>query len=173
MRYVTVPGIDGSDQNHWQTLWERDLPADRFSPNSWDVPDAGEWLGALHRELTGPTIVVAHSLGCLTTAAAMIDRREIVGALLVAVPDPSGPNFPGVANGFEIAHGRLHVPATVVASSNDPYCSLEFAQHMAERWGATFVDAGACGHLNSDSGLGAWPVGRVILDQLVAATSAG
>ncbi len=40
--YVMVPGIGGSDDAHWQTLWERrwgDEIAVRIEPSSWSQPD--------------------------------------------------------------------------------------------------------------------------------------
>jgi predicted alpha/beta hydrolase family esterase len=40
---------------------------------------------------------------------------------------------------------------------------------MAQAWGSGFVDAGARGHLNGDSGLADWPEGRALLDALRAA----
>jgi predicted alpha/beta hydrolase family esterase len=51
----------------------------------------------------------------------------------------------------------------VVASADDPYCSPLAAQHLAERWGASCINLGAHGHLNTDSGLGDWPQGRALL----------
>jgi predicted alpha/beta hydrolase family esterase len=38
---------------------------------------------------------------------------------------------------------------------------------MARDWGARFVDAGARGHLNGESGLGDWPEGRELLNELL------
>jgi hypothetical protein len=54
----------------------------------------------------------------------------------------------------------------VVASNDDPYCSLERARHMARDWGSTFSVLGARGHVNSESGLGDWPEGLAMLEQL-------
>ena len=55
---------------------------------------------------------------------------------------------------------RLPFPATVIASSDDPYVTLARARAFAAAWGAAFVDAGALGHINAASGLGDWPAGR-------------
>ena len=51
----------------------------------------------------------------------------------------------------------------VVASEDDPYVDFVRAVSIAEAWGAHFVSAGRCGHINSASGLGDWPLGRRIL----------
>jgi len=61
----------------------------------------------------------------------------------------------------------LPFKSTLVASRNDPYCSFERAQTFAQAWGSGLVDAGALGHINADSGLGAWPHGLVWLNQLI------
>ncbi len=58
---------------------------------------------------------------------------------------------------------RLPFPSTVVASSNDPYVSLERARYFAQCWGSQFVDLGAAGHINTASGLGDWPAGVALL----------
>jgi predicted alpha/beta hydrolase family esterase len=60
----------------------------------------------------------------------------------------------------------LPFPSIVVASTDDPYGSVEFAQSCAQAWGSRFVDAGARGHINADSGLGDWPEGYALLRQL-------
>ena len=38
---------------------------------------------------------------------------------------------------------------------------------QTKAWGAQFIDHGACGHINADSGLGDWPEGRALLRSLV------
>ncbi|MEV6949794.1 alpha/beta hydrolase [Streptomyces sp. NPDC051172] len=40
------------------------------------------------------------------------------------------------------------------------------ARGFGARWEARWHLAGACGHLNSASGLGSWPHGRELLDSL-------
>ena len=52
-------------------------------------------------------------------------------------------------------------PAVVVASSDDPYCTLDRARHFASSWGATFAEAGSVGHINTVSGHGPWPEGAM------------
>lgn len=169
-----MPGYGGSGADHWQTHWERDLPATRFRPGSWDEPDARGWADALAgavRDGDGPVVLVAHSLGCLTVASWLGERGpgEVVGALLVAVPDPSGPAFPAAATagGFRAVRRRLPVPVTVVASDDDPYAAAGWTRDLAAVWGADLVGIGAVGHVNGASGLGAWPVGRKVLRRLV------
>ena len=52
---ITLPGLGGSGDTHWQTLWERtDARFTRFQPASWDQPDLHDWErkdGALRRSI--------------------------------------------------------------------------------------------------------------------------
>ena len=61
---------------------------------------------------------------------------------------------------------RLPFPSIVVASTDDRYIDVATARRYAEGWGSRFVDVGPLGHINSDSGLGMWPAGRALLEQL-------
>ena len=62
---------------------------------------------------------------------------------------------------------RLPFPSIVVASTNDEYMTLERAQQVAQAWGSRLVNVGALGHINSASGLGLWPQGHALLQELV------
>jgi predicted alpha/beta hydrolase family esterase len=61
---------------------------------------------------------------------------------------------------------KLDFPAIVVASSDDPYVSIERARQFAQSWGAQIVEIGAHGHINGDSGLGDWPEGLMLAREL-------
>jgi hypothetical protein len=62
---------------------------------------------------------------------------------------------------------RLPFDAILVGSENDPYCCLARAQAMAQDWGARWVNLGAHGHINAESGLGDWPQGHALLQTLM------
>ena len=95
--------------------------------------------------------------------------KKIKAAFLVAVADPSGPAFPSVVVGFEAVPMRqLPFPALIVASSDDPYGSPEFSRRCARTWGTALTEVGPKGHINSASGLGAWPEGRALLQSLLS-----
>jgi len=171
---IVLPGIGGSDAGHWQSLWQgSDRTWIRMKPTSWDTPDLAGWLAALERSLDEarePVILIAHSLACLLVVHWARHRRNIVhGAFMVAVPDPSGPKFPREARSFEHPPRMpLPFPALVVASTNDPYGSVQYARDCARFWQAGFVSAGALGHISSDSGLGEWRQGRDLLEAFCA-----
>jgi predicted alpha/beta hydrolase family esterase len=60
---------------------------------------------------------------------------------------------------------KLPFPSIVVASSNDEHVSLERARAFAQAWGSRFVEIGAAGHINADSGYGEWPEGEKMLTE--------
>ncbi len=170
---LMVPGIGDSGPGHWQTLWmQRFHHWKRVQQRDWDHPVLEEWLRGLDAamaEQPHPSVLIAHSMGCLLVAhwakRASVPMRA---ALLVAPPDPQGPAFPPAARGFEtVPSGRLPFPSLVVASHNDPFGSVDYAKRCAAHWGSAFVEAGAIGHINAESGLGEWPAGRALLDRLL------
>jgi hypothetical protein len=113
-------------------------------------------------------VLVAHSLGCLLTVHWALETRLTAhAALLVGVPNPDRPSFPLEIRGFSPLPMRpLPFASIVVASSDDPYGSLEFARACAAAWGSRFVSVGAAGHINTASGYGEWPEGLQLLAQL-------
>lgn len=172
MRTVILPGIGGSDDQHWQSLWERDSPEfRRFEPSSWDAPDFDDWSIALDRAVGGePAILVAHSLSCLLAVHwAAAHPGRVAGLFPVAAPDPMGPRFPPQAGAFASGlDARPSVPALLVTSDDDPYCSAGRAETFADAWRIPRVSVGNRGHLNTASGLGAWSEGRHLLTAFVA-----
>lgn len=115
-----------------------------------------------------PVVLVAHSLGCLLVAAwasVSLHTAGVRGALLVAPGDVEveGGPVPPLPGWRPIVRQRLPFPSVLVASRNDPYCTLARARDMAHDWGAEWVDLGSRGHLNAESGLGDWPEGRQLI----------
>lgn len=169
---LIVPGIGGSGPAHWQSLWEASEPSfQRVEMPSWDRPDLEGWLTALSSAVGaagGEPVVVAHSLGCLAVAHHAARGGPARAALLVAPPDPECPMFPDAARSFApLPLARLPFRTRVVASRNDPYSRLEFAERCARAWGSELVDVGQAGHINAESGLSAWPAGRALLADLL------
>lgn len=163
-----VPGIGGSGPEHWQSRWEASYGGRRLAPSSWDEPDPADWQRALTALVAEDDVVVAHSLGCLAVATWLGAGGRCAGVLVVAVPDPHGPSFPAAAAGFTTSRVALSVPAVLVASTDDPYADVAYAEEVAVAWDATLVVAGARGHLNAASGLGDWPEGQALLAELRA-----
>ena len=113
-------------------------------------------------------ILVAHSLACLVVAHWVAGpHTPVKAAMLVAVPNPNGPNFPQEAVGFSVTpQQKFPYPSLVVASTDDPYGTFEYTSGLAGVWGSELVNMGNCGHINSSSGLGAWDAGYALLTKL-------
>lgn len=179
--YVIVPGIGGSDDAHWQTLWERQWGSEtalRIEPASWSHPDLQDWVEAIARAVEvvesrdHDVVLIAHSLGCWAASEWLqqANHRYPRGVLLVAPPDPTSEAFPAdAASTFVSVTARpLPCPSMVVASTNDPYCDLRVAEEIARSWGSDLRVVGGLGHLNSASGVGEWPAARELLDQVAS-----
>ena len=172
-----LPGWLNSDPGHWQSEWERRHGDVRVEQDDWEWPRRGDWMARLDEVLQNdvrlgdvPALLVAHSLGCQLVASwaqHSSHTARVAGALLVAPPDTEREDMPPQLHNWQpIRRPRLPFPAIVVASSDDPFCQPERAAGMAADWGAEFMIAGALGHLNTASGLGAWPEGRALLKRL-------
>lgn len=170
---LVLPGIGNSGPAHWQSLWEAAEPSfERVEMPSWDEPEREAWVSALARAVEaarGPVVIVAHSLGCLAVAHFAARGGRLKAALLAAVPDPDGASFPSEARSFgPVPLSPLGFPSRIVASENDPYASVAFAERCAIAWGSELTQIGRAGHINAQSGLGDWPVGRQLLASLLA-----
>lgn len=180
---LIVPGWSSSGPDHWQSRWERNLStARRVEQDDWIKPDRDRWVGRLIAEAAGsarPVVLIAHSLGVATVvhAAAKLPAGIVAGAFLVAPADveeaadwpvTQGEIFSSVESGFApLPEAPLPFPAALVASSNDPYCRLDRARHLANCWHARLIEAGAAGHINAHSGHGPWPEGLLHLGGLL------
>jgi len=170
---LVLPGYGDSGPEHWQSLWEAaDASLRRVVQRDWLAPTLAEWRETLDRAIAAcdrPPILLAHSLGCALVAHwARQAPRPVAGALLVAPADTDmvALVIDAVASFAPVPLEPLPFPSIVVASSDDPYVTLERAQIFARAWGSRFVAIGAAGHVNADSGHGDWSLGYRLLDEL-------
>ena len=171
---LILPGWLDSGPGHWQSLWEQRNHYTRVQQHDWSRPLRGDWLARLEDEVIDreeQAVLVAHSLGCVLAAAWAAHSRhagKVRGALLVAPCDTERADLREVLRSWApMPLARLPFATVVVASRDDPYCDFERARAFAKAWGAQFIDHGACGHINADSGLGSWPEGHVLLQDLM------
>ncbi|WP_144156706.1 RBBP9/YdeN family alpha/beta hydrolase [Paraburkholderia sp. BCC1885] len=166
-KVLVLPGYMNSGEGHWQTRWEAlHTRFERVQMPDWDHPVRDEWCRTLDAAVaasTGPLAFAAHSLGCLTVAfwaaqyATSESLAKVTGALLVAPPDPAGPEFPPELSAYAtVPMVALPFPSILVASTDDPYAGIPFARACATAWGSSWREIGARGHINADSGLGDW-----------------
>ncbi len=177
MTLIIVPGLHSSGPEHWQSRWERERDdCIRADLGVWDNPNPVVWIARLARTVgdhDGPSVLVAHSLGCLAVAWWANGRGDpaskVLGALLVAPPDPEREGADARLRRFApVPRQPLPFPAIVVASRNDPYATITRSKEMAANWSARFHDAGDIGHINVSSGLGSWSEGQELVKELLA-----
>jgi uncharacterized protein len=171
---LLLPGWENSGPQHWQTLWEQRHCYVRVEQHDWITPLRGDWLARLEDMVLAcdePAVLVAHSLGCILTAAWSAlskNTHRVKAALLVAPGDVERPEVRAqIPTWSPIELRTLAFPGVLLASRDDPYCDFERARLFAYAWGAQFMDYGACGHINADSGLASWPEGHVLLQDLM------
>jgi predicted alpha/beta hydrolase family esterase len=181
LNVLLLPGWLNSGPSHWQSLWQATHGYQRVEQHDWERPLRGDWIARLEDVVltqsavsaenaarTGkppaPLTLVAHSLGCLLVAAWAAHSRNthlVQCAMLVAPGDVEREELrPVLTSWSPVAMQKLPFKSVLLGSRNDPYCSLERAQTFGQAWGADWVDYGECGHINGDSGLGAWADGH-------------
>ncbi len=172
---LIVPGLGHSGPGHWQQRWVEKIRNARFvEQDEWDTPTLAGWLEKLEHAImmaTRPVVLVGHSLGVHAIIAAnqTLTDTKVKGAFLVAPPDvDEHPDVPVEVSPFRgLSHDPLKFPSMTVASSNDPYCTIERAAEMAATWGSDFHIAGDMGHINAESGHGPWPEGLLMFTRLM------
>lgn len=89
-------------------------------------------------EKFGDVVLVAYSSGCASIVhwaqnADQTQFQKMQGALLVAPSDPDSPNYPVGLTGFgPVPLKDLPFESIVVASTNDPYITVERARQYAK-----------------------------------------
>ena len=169
-RIIIVPGWRNSSPEHWQSLWARTLPnVERVEQDDWLTPKREDWVRTLEALILSrpePVIVVAHSLGCITTTHLGAEAAaRIRSALLVAPADPE--RRAHLADFAPVPYQLLPYRSVLVATSNDPYCPIRLAGAYARAWGSEFVRLQNAGHINVESGYGPWPLGFALLQSLI------
>ncbi len=176
IRYLIVPGWQGSADNHWQTHWQNSLPNSvRVEQADWLKPRREDWVGELQRAIaaeSSPVILIAHSLGCATVAhwaqlAPSETLNQVRAALLVAPADVERANCPPAIRNFApLPEHLLPFPTQVVSSDNDGAVSALRAMEMARNWGAEIGILSGAGHINVTSGHQRWEQGFAYLYRL-------
>jgi predicted alpha/beta hydrolase family esterase len=181
---ITVPGLRGHVEDHWQTH----LAAGRADvipvpPLGRDNPSLAERVAAIQRTVVrarAAVILVAHSAGVISTVHWAAQHHGPVRAALLATPPDLGaplpPEYPSLAElrrhgWLPIPRHRLPFPSIVAASSNDSLGDPERVRALADGWGSQWRELGAVGHLNPASGYGNWPEADVLVDELIGATA--
>lgn len=176
IRYLIVPGWQGSADEHWQSHWQRSLPGSaRVEQRDWLNPDRQAWVAELQRSIDSdprPTILIAHSLGCITVAhwaaqAPVEALSRVRAALLVAPADVQRADCPPALQNFApIPQHLLPFPSQLIGSDNDGAASAARAIELARDWGSEATILENAGHINVTSGHRRWEQGFAYLYRL-------
>jgi predicted alpha/beta hydrolase family esterase len=176
VRYLIIPGWQGSGDDHWQSHWQRSLPnSTRVEQRDWLTPRREDWVAALEQQIAAdprPAILIAHSLGCITVAhwaaqASPAALRRVRGALLVAPADVQRPKCPEALRNFApIPAHPLPFSSQLVGSDNDSAASAARAIELARGWGSEVAILSGAGHINVKSGHQRWDQGFAYLFRL-------
>jgi predicted alpha/beta hydrolase family esterase len=96
---LILPGWENSGPKHWQSLWEQRHGYRRVEQHDWMKPLRGDWVARLEDVVLTcdePAVLVAHSLGCILTAAWAAksqNTHRVKAALLVAPGDVERPEI--------------------------------------------------------------------------------
>ena len=176
IRYLILPGWQGSPEEHWQSHWQRSLPnSARVEQGDWHTPQRQDWVDALTAAVASdprPAILIAHSLGCITVAhwaqqAPVELLRRVRGALLVAPADVERSGCPEPLQNFApIPRALLPFPCQLIGSDNDAAASAARAIELAHQWGGEAAILSGAGHINVKSGHHYWEQGFAYLYRL-------
>ena len=168
---VIVPGVGGSEHDHWQSWLQRQLKScSRVQQQDWNKPVLHEWIEKFFKTVQSiqePIQIVAHSFGCLTTVAALAQHPElnqkIKNLVLVAPANPARFGDAGFARDSQNDYQqyfhqlKLQVPTQMIISENDPWLNFQDALQLAKAWKIRPKNLGQVGHINVASGFGPFP----------------
>ncbi|EEY97290.1 RBBP9/YdeN family alpha/beta hydrolase [Acinetobacter johnsonii] len=168
---VIVPGVGGSEYDHWQSWLQRQLKScSRVQQQDWNKPVLHEWIEQFVKTVQAiqePIQIVAHSFGCLTTVAALAQYPElnqnIKNLVLVAPANPARFGDAGFARDSQNDYQqyfhqlKLQVPTQMIISENDPWLNFQDALQLAKAWKIRPKNLGQVGHINVASGFGPFP----------------
>ena len=122
---LVVPGWQNSGPEHWQSRWQDAHPAwQRVQQADWLTPSRADWVATLDaavRAADRPVLLVAHSLGCATTAHWAAQHPDsaarVAAAWLVAPADTERADAPPAAGRTEPGSSRSRSAADAGASA--------------------------------------------------------
>ena len=129
-----------------------------------DAPSLAVWKREIREHyaaLTGPVIVICHSLACLAWLALLDDPEPPAPTKLALVAPPSAgvikKNRPVAEFAWKPKTMLLNAGKSVlIASDNDPFCPKGATTEFAEHFDAEYVVLHDAGHINIQAGFGPW-----------------
>jgi uncharacterized protein len=170
---LVIAGHMGTGPDHWQTRLVAKLSSAQLVEQAdWvhgSLPVAINTLVAAVAAAEKPVVFVAHSIGALLVAHAIAALKvhgvvnKVRGGYLVVPPNEAAlRTLHGIDPAFaHVPQDPLPFPSLLVATSNDPFSSMEDSAALALAWGSHLVEAGEAGHIDHRSGHGPWPEGMM------------
>jgi uncharacterized protein len=170
---LVIPGYEGAGPVHWQSRMVAKLSTARMVEQpDWSYPSLSGAVAEVVQavcDATRPVVFVAHSAGAALIAHSIPSLAQlnvlarVKGAYLVAPPSARALlELSAIDPAFGLVpRDPLPFPSVLVASSNDPFATLEESADLALAWGSQFTEAGEAGHINTASGHGPWPEGMM------------
>ena len=181
---LIIPGYRGSEDAHWQTWIENQIPGAKRIDQNWEQPVISNWatnIGRTLTDLTSPAWLIAHSFGCLAAILATVENPEkVAGLMLVAPADPERFDQDGLKRWHGIGASEsiraqiptqaLPAPSLLIASDNDPWMQASKARLWGQFWGSRTFTLKEAGHINTSSGFGPWPDGLKLFKHFQSTT---
>ncbi|AKU19055.1 alpha/beta hydrolase [Luteipulveratus mongoliensis] len=164
-----IHGYAATPNDHWFAWLADEFEAIGVSTNVPELPDpaqpnADRWAETVASTLESvdhDTILVAHSLGCVTTLRYLADLHGdwTLGTLILVAgflePLPALPELDAfIADGLEVSALAAHIDRIVVLRSDaDPYVPVEHTDRLAARLGVQAHLVAGAGHFLASDGI--------------------
>jgi predicted alpha/beta hydrolase family esterase len=172
-RAAIIHGYGASPDDHWfgwlaERLDERGVPTTIPALPKPQDPDPSAWMEAVRATVGIPdenSVVVAHSLGCLTVLRYLSQLPESwrLGTLVLVSgfvdPLPALPELDAyIQDGCDVERLRDHIGRLVILRSDaDPYVPPEHTDRLATLLGTTAEVVPGAGHFLESDGVSSLP----------------
>ncbi|MFF0526432.1 RBBP9/YdeN family alpha/beta hydrolase [Actinomadura nitritigenes] len=168
-RASIIHGYGATPADHWfgrlaERLRQTGVPTTIPALPTPETPDPAEWTAAVRADVGTPdegTVIVAHSLGCLTVLRYLrsLPSPWRLGALVLVAgfvdPLPALPELDAyIADGCDVEGLAAHVDRlTILRSDADPYVPTGHTDRLARLLGTTAEIVPGAGHFLASDGI--------------------
>jgi predicted alpha/beta hydrolase family esterase len=164
---MLLHGWGGSDYPHWQSYIAAELAKDYGCVNfvrfpHVDMPTLDSWIACAVEEIASfaPDVVICHSLAN-TLWFHLCNEKKIkktISNLILVAPPSLTCSIKELQTFFPVSiPENLYAQQTLlIVSDNDPYMDIQEAKILQEKLHVEMHILPNAGHINSESGYGAW-----------------
>ncbi|MEU6753362.1 alpha/beta hydrolase [Spirillospora sp. NPDC046719] len=188
-RASIIHGYGATPADHWfgrlaERLRQAGVPTTIPALPTPETPDPAEWTAAVRADVGTPdegTVIVAHSLGCLTVLRYLraLPSPWRLGALVLVAgfvdPLPALPELDAyIADGCDVEGLAAHVDRlTILRSDADPYVPTGHTDRLARLLGTTAEIVPGAGHFLASDGITDLPQALQALPGIGASGASG